>query len=198
MAGRGPQPKDPASRQRRNTPRALELVAEAASVVTEVADGADRVRLPTPAPPAGLLKATRDQWYAFWDSRVSAVVDRTSDIPALERLFELYDDARRYRTSIRKTPMVAGSQGQLVRNPFVRDLKDTNVEIRALEDRFGLSPRARASLNLTLGVTAKTMADLNADFVGVGGDGGGDDDGDPRFDIIDGELAGGGAAELSA
>lgn len=192
MAGRGPAPNDPATRQRRNTPRALELVAEAAEV-------SKALPVKPPPPPAGLLKPTRDRWDRFWSSRVAAIVDRTSDMAALERLFLLYDDADRYRKSILANPMVTGSQGQMVRNPFVKDLKDTNTEIRALEDRFGLSPRARASLNLTLGVTAKTLADLNADFVGVGGGADGDDDGDPRHDVIDGELADGGpASEFSA
>lgn len=173
MAGRGPTGKDPAARQRRNTPRSLELVAQAANVVP----------IKAPAPPGGLLKRTVERWNAFWTSPVAALVDRTSDMPALERLFELYDDCARFRSAIRKDPMVVGSQGQMVRNPFVKDLKDTQAEVRQLEDRFGLSPRARLGLNLTLGNTAKTLADLNADFAG----GGGDDD-DPRFDVIDGDV----------
>lgn len=173
MAGRGPAPKDPAARQRRNMPRALELVAQAAEVVP----------VAHPDPPAGLLKRTVDRWEAFWTSPVASLVDRTSDMPALERLFELYDDCARFRAAIRKDPMVVGSQGQMVRNPFVKDLKDSQAEVRQLEDRFGLSPRARLGLNLTLGAAAKTLADLNADFAG----GAGDDD-DPRFDVIDGDV----------
>lgn len=173
MAGRGPTPKNSAARQRRNAPRALELVAQAANVTP----------IKAPPPPDGLLANTVQRWDAFWTSSVAALVDRTSDMPALERLFELYDDCARFRAAIRKDPMVVGSQGQMVRNPFVKDLKDTQAEVRQLEDRFGLSPRARLGLNLTLGNAAKTLADLNADFAG----GGGDDD-DPRFDVIDGDV----------
>lgn len=174
MAGNGPARKDPTTRQRRNTPGALELVAAAAQVDT-VSD--------TPEPPDGLLPKTRQRWEGFWTSPVAALVDRTSDMPALERLFELYDDCARYRAAIRSAPMVEGSQGQMVRNPFVKDLKDSQVEVRQLEDRFGLSPRARLGLNLTLGTAAKTLADLNKDFAGV------DSGDDPRFDVIDGEVA---------
>lgn len=173
MAGRGPAPKDAAARQRRNAPRALELVA---------AVGAQVAALKAPPPPDGLLKRTVERWEAFWTSPVASLVDRTSDMPALERLFELYDDCARFRRSIRDNPMIEGSQGQMVRNPFVKDLKDSQAEVRQLEDRFGLSPRARLGLNLTLGATAKTLADLNSDFAG----GGGDDD-DPRYDI-DGDV----------
>ncbi len=175
MAGRGPTPKDPAARQRRNTPRSLELVAQAQEI-------AEAVPVAVPAAPKGLLKKTTERWERFWTSPVAKLVDRTSDMPALERLFELYDDCDRYRTAIRRDPMVVGSQGQMVRNPFVKDLKDAQSAVRQLEDRFGLSPRARLGLNLTLGAAAKTLADLNADFAG------GVDDDDPRQDFIDGNV----------
>lgn len=175
MAGHGPTPKDPAAVQRRNMPRTLELVPPPGTVTPAAVAAA-------PDPPDGLLLRTRERWEAFWTSPVASLVDRTSDMPALERLFELYDDCTRFRTAIRNDPMVVGSQGQMVRNPFVKDLKDSQAEVRQLEDRFGLSPRARLSLNLTLGTTAKTLADLNADFAG------GADDDDPRFDVIDGDV----------
>lgn len=175
MAGRGPTRKDSSEVQRRNRPRTLELVA-AAHDVAEVLPPSH------PKAPGGLLKKTVEQWDRFWTSPVAQLVDRTSDLPALERLFELYDDCYRFRAAVRADPMVVGSQGQMVRNPFVKDLKDSQAEVRQLEDRFGLSPRARLGLNLTLGATAKTLADLNADFAG------GADDDDPRDDFIDGHI----------
>lgn len=176
MAGRGPTRKDPERRQRAasHKPAALEVVRPAHDVAAT----------PEGAPPApdGVGERTAQQWQGFWSSPVAKLVDPVSDLPALERLFLLYDDCHQFRESIRKHPMVEGSQGQLVRNPFVKDLKDAQAEIRQLEDRFGLSPRARLGLNLTLGATAKTLADLNADFAGV------NVDDDPRFDVIEGEA----------
>ena len=139
-----------------------------------------------PLSPAGLLKTTRNRWDAYWASPVAKLADPVSDLPALERLFRLYDDLERSHQSVRKAGhMVEGSQGQAVMNPLLRHMQTVMAEVRQLEDRFGLSPRARLGLNLTLGATAKTIADLNADFVG-----GGDDD-DPRrdWDVIDGETA---------
>ncbi len=171
--GRRPTPKDSEYRQRRNQPRALEAVAASRGELAPVED--------YPAAPDGLLERTKGRWAAFWRSPVAVLVDRTSDLPALGRLFELYDDADRFRLHIREAAMVEGSKGQMVRNPFVKDLKDTQSAILALEDRFGLSPRARLGLNLSLVGAAKTLADLNEDF-GVDGDD------DPRFDAIDGEL----------
>lgn len=177
MAGRGPAPKDPARRQRARThgPASLQVVRPAHDVAATPQG--------VPPPPEGVSERTAAQWAGYWSSPVAKLVDPVSDLPALERLFLLYDDCQQYRESIRDAPMVQGSMGQMVRNPFVKDLKDAQAEIRQLEDRFGLSPRARLGLNLTLGATAKTLADLNADFAGVSVDD------DPRYDVIDGEAA---------
>ncbi len=164
VAGRGFTPK-PSDRQRRNAPKAL------ASVTALVPDVA------CPPPPAGLLKATQGQWATFWSSPVAKLVEAASDLPALSRLFELMDDCARYRTSIRQTPFVEGSQGQQVRNPYVRDLQAAQAELRQLEDRFGLSPRARLSLGVVLGEAKRSLADLGAAFTTDEGDA---DAGDPR------------------
>jgi P27 family predicted phage terminase small subunit len=172
MAGRGPAPKDPERRQRRNTAKDLAVVGPGAE--SDV-----------PAAPAGLLKRTRDRWAAYWAAPVANLVDPVSDLPALERLFILYDDLDRSQASVRKQGhMVTGSQGQAVLNPLLRHIQATQAEVRQLEDRFGLSPRARLSLGVTLGEAAKSLADLNAEFT-AGGDG---DDDDPRFDIVDADV----------
>lgn len=173
MAGRGPARKDPEKRQRRNAAKDLAVVAEAAMDVPE-----------PPSPPAGLLKATRDRWADYWSSPVAKLADPVSDLTALERLFRLYDDLERTNRTVREQGhMVRGSKGQMVLHPLLRHTQVTQAEIRQLEDRFGLSPRARLSLNVTLGEAAKSLADLNSEFTG-----GGDDDDDPRFDVIDGEV----------
>jgi P27 family predicted phage terminase small subunit len=173
MAGRGPAPKDPEKRQRRNAAKDLAVVSEAAVDVPE-----------PPSPPAGLLKKTRERWADYWSSPVAKLADPVSDLPALERLFALYDDLERSNAAVKKSGhMVTGSQGQAVLNPLLRHIQVTQGEVRQMEDRFGLSPRARLSLNVTLGEAAKSLADLNSEFMG-----GGDDDDDPRFDVIDGEV----------
>lgn len=165
-------PKDPEKRQRRNAAKDL-------AVVTEAADSSE-----VPTSPAGLLKATRDRWVDYWSSPVAKLADPVSDLPALERLFRLYDDLERTNRTVREQGhMVLGSKGQMVLHPLLRHTQVTQTEIRQLEDRFGLSPRARLSLNVTLGEAAKSLADLNSEFTG-----GGDDDDDPRFDVIDGEV----------
>lgn len=183
MGGRGPARKDPERRQRRNEPAALVPVDDDFDEDLAVDDAPA-----PPQPPAGLLKTTRDRWAEFWTSPVAALADRVSDLPALERLFGLYDDLERCARAVRRAGhMVEGSKGQLVMNPLLRHMQTQAAEIRQLEDRFGLSPRARLALNFTLGQTAKTLADLNSEFVG-GGDGDDQDD-DPRLDdALPGEV----------
>lgn len=181
MAGRGPTPKNPDDRQRRNAPKALELVGDLVGVALE---GVDEAEIP-PAP-TYLLQVTKKRWVAYWSTPVAALVDAVSDLPALERLFWLYDDLERSRRAVRQLGhVIAGSQGQTVLNPLLRHMQTIMGEIRQLEDRFGLSPRARLSLNLTLGQAAQSLADLNAPFLG------GDDDDDPRLDAVEVEVVDG-------
>lgn len=182
MGGRGPNRKDPDRRQRRNEPVSLvpadEEPAEEEFLVAEIPA--------PPSAPANLLKTTRDRWVAYWSSPVAGLADPVSDLPALERLYRLYDDLERSHRAVRATGhMVEGSKGQTVMNPLLRHMQTEMAEIRQLEDRFGLSPRARLGLNFTLGQTAKTLADLNSEFGGEGDD----EDDDPRLDeAIPGEV----------
>ncbi|MGW6295639.1 phage terminase small subunit [Streptomyces sp. NPDC055058] len=171
MAGRGPAPKDPEKRQRRNAPKGLEAVPAAPGLVER------------PSPPAGLLKSVRDRWAAYWESPVAQLADPVSDLPALERLYRLYDDLERSHATVRKQGhMVRGYRDQTVMNPLLKHMQLVQAEVRQLEDRFGLSPRARLSLGVTLGEAAKSLSDLNAEFMT-----GGEDDDDPRFDVVAGQ-----------
>lgn len=175
MAGRGPAPKGPDERQRRNAAKNLELVTPALEAPT-IGGGA-------PEAPDYLLPVTRERWDTYWTSPVAKLVDAVSDLPALERLFWLYDDLERSRQAVREQGhMIEGSKGQTVMNPLLRHMQSQAAETRQLEDRFGLSPRARLSLNLTLGQAAQSLADLNAPFLD-----GGDDD-DPRMDVVEADV----------
>lgn len=177
MAGRGPAPKNPEERQRRNAAKNLELVVPALEQPAAAEGGA-------PEPPDYLLPVTVTRWAAYWTSPVAKLVDAVSDLPALERLFWLYDDLERSRLAVAETGhVIKGSKGQTVMNPLLRHMQAQAAETRQLEDRFGLSPRARLSLNLTLGQAAQSLADLNAPFLADGGE-----DDDPRLDAVEAEV----------
>ena len=117
-----------------------------------------------PKPPAGLLKSTQAEWAGYWSSAVSAAVDLSSDRPAIDRLFSLYDERRRAFNAYKKNRMVRGSQGQPVLNPMFRAMALMDTEIRALEDRVGLTPKARAMLGIALGDAKKSLSDLNREL----------------------------------
>lgn len=162
MGSRGPQPKHPARRQRANAPVGL----------TVLAGGLDD------APPAHgrWFKATRVSWESFWSSDVARAVV-PSDVEALYRLWHLRDQWERARRIVVRQPLVDGSQGQPVENPLAKRMDRIAGEIRQLEDRFGLTPSARARLNLTFGDAARSIDQLTRGWA--------DDDDDDATRIID-------------
>lgn len=122
-----------------------------------------------PAPPTGLLAVHRGEWVRLWESPLaSSFAD--SDLPALERLFQLRDEALRHQRAGKSRPLVPGSQGQEVLNPVLRQRDALLAEIRQLEDRFGLSPRSRLQLGITLLEQHRSLADLNKRYLEQGPD----------------------------
>ncbi|KKL73687.1 hypothetical protein LCGC14_2072380, partial [marine sediment metagenome] len=64
---------------------------------------------------------------------------------------------------------------QPVLHPMGKVMNDLEKDIRQLEDRYGLSPKARAQLGITIGTAQRTLEDLNRDLEL-------DPEGDPRVD----------------
>jgi P27 family predicted phage terminase small subunit len=119
------------------------------------------VKRRAPAAPENILKATRDLWNEFWGSRLSAIVNPGTDLPALRRLFTLYDERERTYRAVKRERLVKGSQGQPVLNPLYRNLGTLDSEIRQLEDRFGLSPISRLRLGITFGEAQRSLEEMN-------------------------------------
>ena len=161
--GMGPPPKPPGQRKRRNKRPTLAVIQGGAS------EAATAPVLPggNPPPPDGLRPETAARWELYWRSDVSKLVDRDVDLTALERLFELYDArARDLETIEEEGAVVQGSQGQPVRHPLARAVLEYGTEIGRLEDRFGVSPRGRLQLGLTVGAGPSTPEGLSAALVG--------------------------------
>jgi P27 family predicted phage terminase small subunit len=129
-----------------------------------------------PEAPSRLLKVTREAWAAYWSAPVASVVDRRSDLPAIRRLFTLYDERERCYRSARTARVVAGSQGQPVLNPLYKHMTTLDAEIRQMEDRFGLTPASKGRLGITLAEAVDQWWRLLPD------DTDGDDTDDPRAD----------------
>jgi len=138
----------PAERRQGRGTADVGLVAPASLAVAPSADVAWR-------------ETTVERWVGFWQSGLASQVE-PSDVPALRRLFWLYDEIDRVREAIEETGrVVAGSQGQPRPNPLYKQVSEFQAEARQLEDRFGLSPRARLQLGIALGAAHASLDALN-------------------------------------
>jgi len=162
-----PRRKPASARQNRET-RDIGLVRQQTGKVPECPPMADGT---------AMLPATREAWAAFWASDVAGlVVD--ADVPALGRLFGLYDLRDRMMRAYLSEPFAAGSTGQLKIHPAGTEVASLDARILQLEDRFGITPAGRLKLGIVLGAAAKSLEDLNASFLDDG-----DDDGDGTEDV---------------
>lgn len=123
-----------------------------------------------PPPPADLLATTRSAWESFWRSPQAKYVDPSTDLMALVRLFRLYDEQERaYRQLTGKGAkrIVEGSKGQPRLSPLYSLIDRLDAKILAVEDRFGLSPRARQNLGVKrAGGSGGSLDDLNQGLAG--------------------------------
>ena len=173
------QRKAPEQRQRRGT-RDLAVVADA----------------PPPCPPPPhpsnrqrLLAVTVEAWEAFWSDPLLSNLVKPADGPALARLFRLYDERERMEREYRRARMSTGSTGQLVVNPAAKELASLDGRIDKLEAAFGITPKARLALGISMGAAARSIEDINRMF---DEDEVADDahDEDPRLRAIDTTAAG--------
>jgi len=115
-----------------------------------------------PPPPKGLLKKTKESWVKRWSSPLAKFWERETDLEVLERLHHLEDERERAKRGLRKQGrLIEGSMGQQVLNPLYRLIATLDAEIRQLEDRLGLTPRARLQLGITFGEAVRSIDELN-------------------------------------
>lgn len=163
-------PKPPGRRQGHGKRRTVELRA-----ITEA-----------PRPPDDLLRVTRDWWGEYWRSDLARAT-RRAQLPVVTRLAQLYDERERaFRALRRHGRLVAGSEGQAVLSPLARYVAMCDAEIRQIEDRLGLSPRALAMLTTHFVGAQKSLDELNAQ---LGDEDDHDDANDPRVLSIETETS---------
>ena len=135
---------DPA---RSNHPRVVEL-------------SAFRERSTPPVPFEFKYDTTSVWWKDFWGSPVALLVSDASDFAVVVRLVSLVELRETAFRSVRENPLIIGSKDQYVENPLAKAMSRYDAEIRALEDRFGLSPRSRLALNISLGAAKRSLDEL--------------------------------------
>jgi hypothetical protein len=130
----------------------------------EVVHGAPQACPAAPHPQGGRLYVeTVRLWEEFWGSDVAGAVS-SADMPALARLFRAIDQRERYERVVRKSPLSTGSQGQPILHPFTKEIARLDSLITGLEDRFGITPKARLGLGLQATGLRKSVEDLNREF----------------------------------
>jgi P27 family predicted phage terminase small subunit len=113
-----------------------------------------------PDPTPGWLAVTKADWTALWSSALVTALLPVTDEATVRRLFGLRDERERMMRGIRRARIVLGSRGQPRANPLYAQVAAFDAEIRQLEDRVGLSPRARLQLGISLGVAVRSLADI--------------------------------------
>lgn len=114
-----------------------------------------------PSPDVSWREGTVVRWAEFWGSPLAGQVQQ-SDHGPLRRLFWLYDECDRLLEAIEATGrVVEGSQGQPRANPLYKQVQEFQAESRQLEDRFGLSPKARLALGISFAEAALGLDALN-------------------------------------
>jgi len=140
--------KKPRSKRQDNRPQRADLTV----VPVEWADA--------PVPAEGWRAETVEAWADYWRSEVAGA-STSVDVPGLRRLFEMRDLQARAFGMYRESPFVEGSQGQPRPNPAFDDAMRLEAACVRLEDRIGLTPKARANLGIAFGQAQLTAAELN-------------------------------------
>ena len=105
----------------------------------------------TPRAPADLDAKHRRAWRTYWESPVARVAIAV-DLPAIRRLFELYQQRDEALKALKAGLLVRGSvsKQQLRPNPAVEILTKLEGLILRLENEIGATPMARARLGIAL------------------------------------------------
>lgn len=135
----------------------------------DVVTDADAARLTAPPLPEYLHELSDDlraRWVALWTSPVATVLDPTSDLEPVARLFELYALDRSISRATRNHVKHLARLGEYVLDEdaptFDANLVRTRIsvasEIRQLEQTLGVSPRGRLTIGLAVLAVGKAAA----------------------------------------
>lgn len=118
-----------------------------ASVPPVVAENIS-VRPSVPEAPDHLAELGAALWVDLWEAGGDAYHPPT-DRFIIERYCTLHDRRETLMGYVERDGFVVpGSTGQDTLHPAAKELAATEKELRALEDRLGLNPEARARLNI--------------------------------------------------
>lgn len=137
-----------------------ELVVRLLSTEASLAR-ADMPRLPVVAWPEGKgwHAQAEVRWREIWASDVAQIWDRNGDMGRLVRYIVNFDQWLKLTESIAGREVVKGSRGQLRANPLFNVRSGLELELKAAEEKLGLTPLDRMRLGIELGGAARGLDD---------------------------------------
>jgi P27 family predicted phage terminase small subunit len=102
----------------------------------------------TPKPPSGLKRQGKAAWERLW-SVGAAWLSPTTDLEIVTRLCQAYDERAYLRGVVAlQGYFTAGSMGQTVVHPAVKEVRALEAAILAMEARCGFTPSDRSRLGM--------------------------------------------------
>jgi P27 family predicted phage terminase small subunit len=110
-----------------------------------------------------LSESAKAYWRARWRSAAAGAWDREADLAPLTVYILDFDTWLRFRAVVQQAPLVRGSKEQLRPNPLIKEMRLLERQLRATEEQFGMSPRARISLGISLVEGVSKLEELRRD-----------------------------------
>lgn len=120
---------------------------------------ADMPALPVMVWPEGLgwHGQTLVRWREIWSSEVSQIWDRSGDMGRLVRYIVNFDQWLKLTEAISGKEVVLGSTGQKRANPLFNVRFGIELELKAAEEKLGLTPLDRMRLGIEVGGAAQGL-----------------------------------------
>lgn len=122
---------------------------------------ADMPRLPVVEWPEGKgwHAQAEVRWREIWASDVAQIWDRNGDMGRLVRYILNFDQWLKLTEAIAGREVVRGSRGQVRANPLFNVRIGLELELKAAEEKLGLTPMDRMRLGIELGGAARGLDD---------------------------------------
>lgn len=137
--------------------------------------------------PRGTSRAAKIFWDAFWEDRPAALVTPATKV-VLVRWIDSLDRYLRTIAEADEQPIVTGSTGQDTMNPLYKVAEMAMATVKECEKQLGIGGLNGASLGLAAISEQRSLQQMNARYVDVGGDEPEEDEPDPRLYVVGGEV----------
>lgn len=144
-------PKPPDRKQRRNKPKEVE--PQLVAIQGELAE--------VPEPPSGLTPDLVNEWVELWTSPMATAFTPSVHLSGLRQLFKMRAMRDAFQAEGAADPVTIGSTGQERINPLLSQADKLQAQIVALEDRFGLNPKATMQLGVAIGQAQSSLEAMN-------------------------------------